>query len=273
MIYRYDGSFEGFLCCVFDSYARHELPEDILPEWEEQTLLYPEWRVQTDPERAARVFAALSRKISRAAEEMISTGFLCGLPGKELVLLQFIRKGLREGGRITGMLGDEAVSRVYHMVRAVGNESHLMRGFLRFSEYRSADGKRAGLAAVIEPKHYILSQLGPHFADRYPGENFLIYDRTHGAVLIYCPYEFRIVPADDFAFPPADETELQYRRLWRQYYTSIGIEARYNPRCRMSHMPKRFWNCMTELQEQSFPVYGRQKLGEMSGRPALEGNK
>ena len=26
VVYLYDGSFEGFLCCVFDSFAQHELP-------------------------------------------------------------------------------------------------------------------------------------------------------------------------------------------------------------------------------------------------------
>ncbi len=26
VVYLYDGSFEGFLCCVFESFAQHELP-------------------------------------------------------------------------------------------------------------------------------------------------------------------------------------------------------------------------------------------------------
>ena len=26
VVYRYDGSFDGFLCCVFESYVRRELP-------------------------------------------------------------------------------------------------------------------------------------------------------------------------------------------------------------------------------------------------------
>ena len=28
----------------------------------------------------------------------------------------------------------------------------------------------------------------------------------------------------------------------------IAIEGRYNPKCRMTHMPKRYWNTMTEFQ-------------------------
>ena len=31
MAYRYDGSFPGFLCCIFESYAKRELPAAVLP--------------------------------------------------------------------------------------------------------------------------------------------------------------------------------------------------------------------------------------------------
>ena len=30
VVYRYDGSFEGFLCCVFHSFETRQLPFDIL---------------------------------------------------------------------------------------------------------------------------------------------------------------------------------------------------------------------------------------------------
>ena len=32
MIYEYDGSFEGFLCCVFDSYVNKEFPAEFQDE-------------------------------------------------------------------------------------------------------------------------------------------------------------------------------------------------------------------------------------------------
>ena len=30
--YLYDGSYEGFLCCVFESFEKREIPSDILTE-------------------------------------------------------------------------------------------------------------------------------------------------------------------------------------------------------------------------------------------------
>ena len=29
VVYAYDGSFEGLLCCVFESYERREIPVDV----------------------------------------------------------------------------------------------------------------------------------------------------------------------------------------------------------------------------------------------------
>ena len=45
------------------------------------------------------------------------------------------------------------------------------------------------------------------------------------------------------------EEELAFRALWRSFYRTISIEGRFNPRSRMTHMPKRYWGTMTEFQD------------------------
>lgn len=47
---------------------------------------------------------------------------------------------------------------------------------------------------------------------------------------------------------PPDETEASYRILWKRFYDTVAIKERYNPRCRMTNMPKRYWGTMTEFQ-------------------------
>ena len=53
--YRYDGTMEGFFCCVFESYASHELPLAILGPGAEETSLFGVKEIVTDQERARRV--------------------------------------------------------------------------------------------------------------------------------------------------------------------------------------------------------------------------
>lgn len=254
VIYRYDGSFEGFLCCVFESYARHELPQDIRPEGEGQISLYPERYIETDRQHAGRVFASIPKKISREAARMVARGFLTCLEQKEMWLLRFLRLGYRYGRRVMSMLADEAVHTVFHAVQFLENESHLLKGFLRFSEVHGV------LIAEIEPKNQVLPLLQEHFCARYSGERFLIYDRTHRMMLVYQPGRAELFPVEDFRLPEADAPEAAYRALWRAYYHTAAVEGRENPRCRMTHMPKRYWNCMTEFSAPEAP-------------PALESGK
>ena len=58
-------------------------------------------------------------------------------------------------------------------------------------------------------------------------------------------YAFR---EEDFRVSGPDRSERDWRALWRRFYDTVAIEGRYNPRCRMTHMPKRYWGCMTEFQ-------------------------
>ena len=57
-----------------------------------------------------------------------------------------------------------------------------------------------------------------------------------------------------------DQAELDYRRLWRRFYDTIAIEERRNPKCRMTHMPKRYWNTMTEFLTDPAPAGRKERM-------------
>ena len=48
VIYLYDGSFEGLLCCVHESVYTHELPVDIQPEEAAQPTLFRQKYIAAD---------------------------------------------------------------------------------------------------------------------------------------------------------------------------------------------------------------------------------
>lgn len=244
LIYRYDGSFEGFLCCVFESFQRREIPMDIRPEGEGQMSLYPERYIDTNPQTADRVFVSVPLKISKAAAEFIADAFLSCMEQKELYLLRFLRLGYRYGAPVMNMLANDTVNALFKAVQFLKNESHYYKEFIRFSEIEGV------LISMIEPKNFVLPLIREHFCSRFSGERFLIYDRTHRMMLAYQPFEAKLIPVDDFQMPEAEAEERHYRDLWQMYYHAIAIEGRYNPKCRMNHMPKRYWGCMTEFANQ-----------------------
>jgi len=42
------------------------------------------------------------------------------------------------------------------------------------------------------------------------------------------------------------EDEKQYQKLWKEYFKSITIRERLNPKLHRQHMPPRFWKYMPE---------------------------
>ncbi len=246
LIYHYDGSFEGLLCCVFESYAQKEIPLDILSPASFQTTLLPVKEIPTELSKAERVRVSIPKKISYSALDFIKRAFLTCHTQKELYILLFLRKGYCCGASVMSMLTDDVVSALVNAVKHLDKESHLLKGFIRFSVFNNA------LVAAIEPKNYVLPFLARHFRERYPEERFLIYDKTHRMGLVYQPYKTVIIPIEELQLPEADEDEQAFRALWRLFYHTIEIKERHNPRCRMSLMPKRYWDNMTEFGEDNF---------------------
>ncbi len=253
IIYTYDGSFDGFLCCVFESVYGAELPYDIIRQGDLPATLLAMRPVRTDPLRAERVRASIPLKISRRGLELVTTVFCSCLPQKELRLLEFLLQGYREGGRLCFKLGDAVVAPLLGAERHLLHEAHLLKGFVRFSDVGGA------LVAVISPKNYVLPFIARHFVLRYDQEQFMIFDKTHGAALVYQDHQARILQADQVTFPEISADEARYQALWKRFYQTIAVQGRENPRCRMSHMPKRYWENMLEVRDLVQPRADRAK--------------
>ena len=241
LIYQYDGSFDGLLCCVFESYDKKEIPMDIFLLDTPQTTLFYIKKITTDFEKSSRVLASIPKKIGPYALDFVRRAFLTCFTQKELYILLFLRMGYRYGPSVMNMLTDDVVNTLVKAVKHLDKESHLLKGFVRFSIFSNA------LVAEIEPKNYVLPLLTEHFCERYPEERFLIYDKTHGMALVYQPYQSTIIPIEVLEMPEPDAEEQSFRELWRLFYDTIEVQGRHNPECRMSHMPKRYWKYMTEF--------------------------
>ncbi|WP_379128496.1 TIGR03915 family putative DNA repair protein [Paenibacillus sp. sgz500958] len=241
LAYTYDGSFEGLLCCVFESYQWKETPLAIQSEEDEQSLLLESKWIDTDDDKADRVLRSIPIRICPEAEELVRYGFWSRTPDKDLLLLNFLQLGFSHGHKVMDMLANDTVNALLKSVQQLKREGHLYLGFVRFSIYGSV------MAAVIEPVNFILPVIEGHFCDRFQNESFIIYDKTHRMALIHQPGKQAIIPLDEWTPPEHDAAEEQYRRLWQGFYDAIGIQERRNDRLRSSLMPKRYWKHMTEM--------------------------
>ena len=238
--YCYDGSFAGFLCCIFESYARHEIPTEVCPPEEGQLNFFGTREIVTDLQRAQRVAAGLDR-LGTQVKYRITTGFLCADPGKDLTLLRFARLCFEQGGRAVQMLGQPDVAAAFAIERTVNNEASKFIEFIRFEQRGDM------LGAIIHPKHQVLPLLRGHFCSRLPDENFLIFDATHGTALVRRGGQVQYLAMQHY-IPCADEAELDWQRMWKRFFKALTIEERRNKKAQMNHVQKRFWKDMCEMQ-------------------------
>ena len=147
-------------------------------------------------------------------------------------------------------LSDPDVAKVFELSRQVGNESHLYSGFIRFRELQNGV-----LYAEITPKSQVLTCIGDFFANRFPMENWMIFDKTHEVFMVHPKQKkWTLVegyPLDPYLTEQVSDKQRLYEGLWQTFHQRIAIEERSNPRCQASHLPLRYRRDMSEFQGQN----------------------
>jgi len=246
--YIYDGSYEGLLCCVFETYMAREMPVAVLSPEAEEMSLFGSKEIVTDELKATRVKKGMQEKLGAEVAELVRLSYFTCLPEKELWVINFLHLAFKVGKRVTHLVAEPSVDKLTKAVQSMMGEAHLLKGFVRFSVQSGV------LVSTIGPKNYVLPFLASHFRARYPAEHFLIYDERHHMALVSRPREYAIVPMEEFAAAPSDAEEARCRQLWRAFYDAIEIKARHNELCRMTHLPQRYWKYMTEFAQDDHNV-------------------
>lgn len=253
IIYRFDGSFDGMLTAVFDSFARKESPDMLLAPDGEMPLFYDVvYDVVTDLEKGSRVWRKLGKVISKGALTSLTAAFLSDNPDVALLALRYISRAVVSAQSVETDFSDPAVLGVFKEARRVRSEAHRLLQFVRFQ--KAADGT---YFSMIEPIFDVLPFAVSHFADRFSDQPFIIYDRCRDYGYHYDGKELRRMTLKSDGYHMAtgrltdsmmDPQERLYQDLWRTYVRSIAIAERSNPRKQRADMPVRFWKYLTEMQ-------------------------
>ncbi len=241
VIFTFDGSFEGLMCCIFHCFSGRIVPSAVMHNDAEQLVFGDLVEIPSEADKAERVTAGIEKKMGRDVLQFIEKAFLSYDPDKDTLILRFVILGFRYGNSIKSMLADDTVNRIIAIKRHVVNEAHLMLGFVRFSQ-------RGGvLVSVIEPKNSIIPLIAEHFCDRMRSERFVIYDKVHGTALFHETGRSVIADIDGIELIEKDESEVLYSGLWKTFFDTIEIGERYNHKCQRSHLPLRYRGNMTEF--------------------------
>ncbi len=162
---------------------------------------------------------------------------------------------MTHGEDVLTNLTNPYVARVFELTRRVGNEySHWIQ-FLRFHEL-----KNGVMFSRIAPENNLLEMIAPHFADRLPLENFMIYDERRGLFVIHragdpehpvaVENSWVIVQGekpDEEAITDYSDREEYYQELFTSFCHTIAIEPRVNWKLQRQMLPLKFRKYMVEF--------------------------
>ena len=157
-------------------------------------------------------------------------------------------KCIADSRKIMGHLSHPKVQKVFTLGRKVANEAHYYVECVRFAEWE--DGI---LFSEIEPKNCILSCIANHFENRFPLENWIIFDKTHNMALVHEKGKLCIIAhelgQDLTKKGEASEHDSVYTKLWKVFFESIAIKERENKKLQRQNLPIYFREHMTEFKQ------------------------
>ena len=241
----YDGTLEGLLCCIFETYYRKVVPSEIVTIKNFQLRIGQEsTTVPTSPEVALRVKSGIVRTCGGTTYDAVRIASLSDEPNKGSIICAFVRYAMHEKKNVLSQLAHPCVEPFMALHRSVMNERHYMMQFVRFREMENGVW-----FAKCNPKANVVPLLMDWFSQRFNTQPFILFDETHNVAGVSRQGVWTLVKSDTLTLPEEASDEALIAEAWRRFYNTVSIKDRYNPELRRSFMPKRFWGNITEMQE------------------------
>lgn len=250
--YVFDGSFEGLLTAIFESYDRREKAVELVwDKYYQPVMLQETLDIVSDEAKAKRVWEGLKKKLPAQWRSTFYTVYLSEDPQAFSDLFNFARYIFDNPSGAEANFGNPHVIAITKMQKSVSRERHRMKAFIRFQ--KTADGI---YYCPVEPDFNVLPLIASFFKNRYTDQQWIIYDVKRKYGLYYdlntvqeITYEFvSSIDTKKVALPTelVDEKEELASILWKDYFNSTNIPARKNMKLHIQHVPKRYWKYLNE---------------------------
>lgn len=250
-VYRCRDCLESIFTAIYRVYEDGRGRENVILSLDGDPILFStDVIVETDEVRCGKVIRTLRERFGPEDYENICLALASPDPEKAQAVYGTIARGLADKcgrGHLFDALADENVNKAFKLARNAERENCHLRGFTRFEEL-----EQGILYARIGPRNDLLAFLMPHFADRFPEENFVLHDTGRNLFGVHRAGDKAWYLLRDADLSAADmrlsAEENMYQVLFKEFCRHIAIGERYNPELQRGMLPLHFRKYMTEFQ-------------------------
>lgn len=245
--YFFDGTKNGLLTCIFESFYEKRIPDDVTTECVQCGLLDEIVTIKTDNEKAERVYKCLKNCKTKYLVSDFNLTFRSGEKSRFKVLFDYLNVAISNKNiDVSKAFALPEIQAFTDLKNRIYTETHRFKGFLRFMET-----EKGFYYACYEPDNDITELLVPHFTARLQSP-FIIHDIKRNILALCDGKQYKILNGGDNGVTVfMSESEENFLDLWQQYYKSINIEERKNLRQMRNYMPERYWKNLSEKQEKT----------------------
>lgn len=251
-----EDSLEGVFSAIYYIYERHlDHSQTCLRVYEEAEYeLFTEYIfTEVNERKTVKVIRTVIREFGEECYRSICLALSGCDRNKADAVYHMLVYGftLKNRRNLIQSFANDSVSKTFKLAREVSNEVMHLKEFLRFRELENGM-----LFSRIGPKNNILNFLTPHFVDRLPSENFVIYDEIRNISAVHPAYKNFIIvhgtEIDNQTVQIFSKEEESYAKLFKRFCESISIKERENKNLQRQMLPLRFRKYMTEFNELYF---------------------
>lgn len=272
MFYAYDGTFEGLLSAV-TVYMRSCkgvsdacLPPLSIVKTEAIPPLLQYETIKVIPGIMDQFGEYLRSHFGDLMAQTIYHAFLSEQAGIENAITEYILLARKIHADPCNQLYRDCVKKVTGSARTVTGEVHRYLGLLRFRKkiIPIASDKPSILFPQSIPEIYIaecepvtlaLPLMAEHFAERFPNQCFIIFDKRRKLCVTHLPGNPWTMQEYEDALLDGDQFETRFEEIWQTYFKVLTIPERINPKLQKGNMPKRYWKYLIEEPGQSGPSH------------------
>ncbi len=249
-VYQCEDSLEGVFTAIYNIYEDKCDHSDTQISLCGELLLFAEYiKVTPDVEKTKKVIRTLKSRFGERDYRRLCLALSAPDAAKAQAVYQTVVWGLSaKAGQehLFDNLANDDVLTAFSLGRGASREEQHLRGFVRFQELENGV-----LYSVIGPKNNILTFLMPHFADRFPMEDFVLCDERRGIFGVHPKGEsWYLMQGREGSLKdiPLSAKEEEYQELFRYFCTKIAIKERVNTGLQLNMLPLRFREYMVEFR-------------------------